>query len=171
MLRTLDMGPSADKTEEARAFRAFWGDKAELRRFQVRAIFGCKGVSGSAATMPCCHVALCGSPQLTPRLPPAACLPSPAQDGAIAEALVWEEGGPAGRHLIVDAMLRYALCRHLPAGTSVTGLAGALDRALHRKHSSLDADVQATKLCEAAAERLGCVAGGGGRRAGYSRGA
>lgn len=35
-LRTLDMGPSADRAKEAAAFRAFWGDKAELRRFQVR---------------------------------------------------------------------------------------------------------------------------------------
>lgn len=34
-LRTLDMGPPADRAKEAAAFRAFWGDKAELRRFQV----------------------------------------------------------------------------------------------------------------------------------------
>ncbi len=56
-LRTLDQGPPADQADAARAFRAFWGSKAELRRFQ---------------------------------------------DGAITEAVVWEEGGPAGRHLIVD---------------------------------------------------------------------
>lgn len=56
-LRTLDMGPPADKAEPARAFRAFWGEKAELRRFQ---------------------------------------------DGSITEAVVWEEGGPAERHLIID---------------------------------------------------------------------
>ena len=34
-LRTLDMGPAADRAKEAAAFRKFWGDKAELRRFQV----------------------------------------------------------------------------------------------------------------------------------------
>lgn len=33
-LRGLDLGPPADSGEAARAFRAFWGDKAELRRFQ-----------------------------------------------------------------------------------------------------------------------------------------
>ena len=33
--RMLDKGPTPD-TPAAAAFRAFWGDKAELRRFQVR---------------------------------------------------------------------------------------------------------------------------------------
>ncbi|KAL4426966.1 hypothetical protein ABPG77_009527 [Micractinium sp. CCAP 211/92] len=109
-LRTLDQGPPADQADAARAFRAFWGAKAELRRFQ---------------------------------------------DGAITEAVVWEEGGPAGRHLIVDSIVSYALQRHLPKGCTVACHAGALDAALRRKHSSLDADTLAARLCEGAAERLG----------------
>lgn len=109
-LRTLDLGPSADKAEAARAYRTFWGDKAELRRFQ---------------------------------------------DGRIAEAVVWEEGGPAERHLIPDRIVSYILQRHLPAGSSVACFAGALDAALRRKHSTPEADLAAAALCEAAAERLG----------------
>ena len=34
--RAVDVGPSAD-APEAGAFRQFWGDRSELRRFQVRA--------------------------------------------------------------------------------------------------------------------------------------
>jgi hypothetical protein len=49
----------------------------------------------------------------------------------------------------------YALHRHLPPGTSVACLAGSLDDALRRKHSTPQADAAAAKLCEAAAERLG----------------
>lgn len=30
----IDMGPAADDTEEADKFKAFWGNKAELRRFK-----------------------------------------------------------------------------------------------------------------------------------------
>lgn len=33
--RLVDMGPAANKPEAA-AFRAFWGDKSEIRQFQVR---------------------------------------------------------------------------------------------------------------------------------------
>ena len=33
-LRGIDIGPSADRGEDAVAFRAFWGEKSELRRFQ-----------------------------------------------------------------------------------------------------------------------------------------
>ena len=33
--RAVDVGPSADAPEAA-AFRQFWGDRSELRRFQVR---------------------------------------------------------------------------------------------------------------------------------------
>lgn len=169
-LRTLDQGPPADQADAARAFRAFWGAKAELRRFQ---------------------------------------------DGAITEAVVWEEGGPAGRHLILDrwggglggwagapgrgeldahhslfeaqqawrtprgvaarpaddhipplhlripcalpprSIVSYILQRHLPTGCTVACHAGALDAALRRRHSSLDADALAARLCEGAAERLG----------------
>ena len=104
------MGPSADKADAARAFRAFWGEKAELRRFQ---------------------------------------------DGAITEAVMWEGGGAAERHLVIDQIVTYILQRHLPAGTSVACHAGALDAALRRKHSSPEGDLQARRLCEAAAERLG----------------
>ena len=35
MLRAVDMGPAAEDVGAA-DFRAFWGDRAELRRFQVR---------------------------------------------------------------------------------------------------------------------------------------
>ena len=34
-LRMVDIGPPADDAAAAKAFRAFWGDRAELRRFQV----------------------------------------------------------------------------------------------------------------------------------------
>ena len=33
--RMVDIGPPADDAGAAKAFRAFWGDRAELRRFQV----------------------------------------------------------------------------------------------------------------------------------------
>lgn len=36
--RTIDHGPSAEKKKEAAAFRDFWGEKAELRRFKDGAI-------------------------------------------------------------------------------------------------------------------------------------
>ena len=71
------------------------------------------------------------------------------QDGAICEAVVWE-GGPAERHLTVDRLLQYALTRHLPTGTRMACHAGALDGALRRRHSTLDGDVQAVRLCDAA---------------------
>jgi U3 small nucleolar RNA-associated protein 22 len=32
-LRAVDTGPSADQAAAAAAFRAFWGERAELRRF------------------------------------------------------------------------------------------------------------------------------------------
>lgn len=35
-LRVLDVGPEADDKAAVKEFRAFWGDKAELRRFKVR---------------------------------------------------------------------------------------------------------------------------------------
>jgi len=34
--RPVDMGPAAEDAAAASDFRAFWGDKAELRRFPVR---------------------------------------------------------------------------------------------------------------------------------------
>lgn len=34
--RPVDMGPAAEDAAAAAEFRAFWGDKAELRRFPVR---------------------------------------------------------------------------------------------------------------------------------------
>ncbi len=59
---------------------------------------------------------------------------------------------PAG---LPCSIVSYALQRHLPKGCTVACHAGALDAALRRKHSSLDADVLAARLCEGAAERLG----------------
>ena len=34
--RTVDIGPAADDADAVRAFRTFWGEKSELRRFPVR---------------------------------------------------------------------------------------------------------------------------------------
>ena len=34
--RAVDMGPSADDARAVKAFRSFWGEKSELRRFPVR---------------------------------------------------------------------------------------------------------------------------------------
>ncbi len=36
VLRAVDLGPSADDADAVKAFRAFWGEKSELRRFPVR---------------------------------------------------------------------------------------------------------------------------------------
>ena len=58
------------------------------------------------------------------------------QDGAIAEAVVWE-AGPGGRHLIPDALVAYALGRHLP-DAAVVGTAGVLDGALAQAGASPD---------------------------------
>lgn len=76
------------------------------------------------------------------------------QDGRISEAVVWETS-PSQRHVIVDDVVRYALQRHLPAGTQVAVSSGTADGALRRKHGSPDADVAAVRLCEAAVVRLG----------------
>jgi len=108
-LRSVDIGPPADSGAPAAEFRAFWGEKSELRRFQ---------------------------------------------DGKICEAVVWE-GAAADRHLIVDALLQHALTRHLPAGTEIVATCGALDGAICRKGSTPDGDLEAARLCEAAAGRLG----------------
>ena len=48
-LRMVDIGPPADDAGAAKAFRAFWGNRAELRRFQVgRLCMHCmnRGVGG-----------------------------------------------------------------------------------------------------------------------------
>ncbi|KAG0572004.1 hypothetical protein KC19_VG060900 [Ceratodon purpureus] len=47
-LRMADVGPSADNKEEAKKFRAFWGSRAELRRFKdgnisETAVWECEG--------------------------------------------------------------------------------------------------------------------------------
>lgn len=47
-LRMADVGPSADNKEEAKRFRAFWGSRAELRRFKdgnisETAVWECEG--------------------------------------------------------------------------------------------------------------------------------
>lgn len=47
-LRMADVGPSADNKEEAKKFRAFWGERAELRRFKdgkitETAVWECEG--------------------------------------------------------------------------------------------------------------------------------
>ena len=41
--RIVDKGPPADHAAEAAAFRAFWGEKAELRRFQDGSILEAAG--------------------------------------------------------------------------------------------------------------------------------
>ncbi|KAK9832639.1 hypothetical protein WJX81_006336 [Elliptochloris bilobata] len=105
-LRAVDMGPAAEDPAAA-DFRAFWGDRAELRRFQ---------------------------------------------DGAIAEAVVWE-AGPASRHLIVDELLACALGRHLLCAT-VTGTAGLLDGVLAQQGASADQLASARRGAEAASAKL-----------------
>lgn len=40
-LRMVDIGPPADDAGAAKAFRAFWGHRAELRRFQVCLLCTC----------------------------------------------------------------------------------------------------------------------------------
>lgn len=61
-IRPVDMGPAAEDTAAAADFRAFWGDKAELRRFPVRTrpavvIFFCashvQDPTGAASTLAC----------------------------------------------------------------------------------------------------------------------
>jgi U3 small nucleolar RNA-associated protein 22 len=42
-MRPVDMGPAAEDTAAAADFRAFWGNKAELRRFPVRLSSSCDG--------------------------------------------------------------------------------------------------------------------------------
>ena len=49
---------------------------------------------------------------------------------------MWESG-PAGRHRIADALLSYALPRHVP-GAAVAGTAGLLDGALCQQSASAD---------------------------------
>ena len=70
--------------------------------------------------------------------------PAAPQDGAIAEAVVWESG-PARRHLVADALLGYALPRHLP-GAAVAGTAGLLDGALVQRGASAD-QLAAARRC------------------------
>ena len=70
--RIVDKGPPADHAAEAAAFRAFWGEKAELRRFQDGSIleaagawlYGCAAVAVVHTLMPLyvcgCRVSQCG---------------------------------------------------------------------------------------------------------------
>lgn len=79
------------------------------------------------------------------------------QDGTIKEAAVWERG-PGHRHLVVDDILNFILTKHLPSGTSVSSMAGILDKSIQR-HSfgptSFEDDLNMTRLVDAAATRLG----------------
>ena len=79
------------------------------------------------------------------------------QDGKISEAVVWEVS-PSTRHVIVDAVLQYAVQRHLPPGTTISQPSSIIDSVLLRKQQQLedaaDADVAAVRLCEDAAARL-----------------
>ena len=53
-LRAVDMGPPAESPKAA-AFREFWGDRAELRRYKVRPVLHLlSGLSASfCALVPC----------------------------------------------------------------------------------------------------------------------
>lgn len=161
-LRTLDMGPPADKADAAKAFRAFWGNKAELRRFQDGAITeAVVWEDGGAAER---HLivdrwAAGGRGWWVwhdgARAGGAACLRRQAAlpCNIPAESHALPPSTPPPCHSIMVHIAQ----RHLPAGTIVSCHAGAMDAALRRKHSTLDVDVQVVRLCEAAAERLGCV--------------
>lgn len=142
----VDIGPDPNAPQAAE-FRAFWGDKAELRRFQVSEhSMACvaqqpadTGQSWSSVTICFFHpdslnAATCssGSEQLKAFSLPADCLTNALipQDGRILEAVAWQLS-PAERHLIPDHVLQYALTRHLGGdGVRVRGCAGLLDRAL-----------------------------------------
>jgi U3 small nucleolar RNA-associated protein 22 len=88
--RLVDLGPSAEDKAAASAFRAFWGAKAELRRFA---------------------------------------------DGAIAEAVVWADGGalPRLRAALPGRVAEYALKRHVARSAAATqpprAASGTLDLA------------------------------------------
>jgi U3 small nucleolar RNA-associated protein 22 len=112
VLRSVDIGPPADSGPPAAAFRAFWGAKSELRRFQ---------------------------------------------DGAIAEAVVWNRS-LGQRHVIIDDLVRHVLTRHLPQGTVIETHCTILDAALYRRHggaASLDEDLAISRRIEDASVRLG----------------
>ena len=68
------------------------------------------------------------------------------QDGNIAESVVWE-CGPSERHLIVDRVMLYALKRHLGVSCTVTGHAGVLDGAMHRRDAHPDEQATARRYC------------------------
>ena len=70
-LRVVDAGPSAESAQAA-AFREFWGERSELRRFQARlgsissVMVVCTGQKRLAErpvwyACPSCHPELCGS--------------------------------------------------------------------------------------------------------------
>ncbi|GJN89156.1 hypothetical protein Rhopal_002130-T1 [Rhodotorula paludigena] len=89
-LRLVDQGPSAEDEEACADFRAFWGNKSELRRFQ---------------------------------------------DGAIVEAVVWDQPGPGGlgprRSTIVRRIVEYILGeRHGVPAANIDFFAGAMDHLL-----------------------------------------
>ena len=137
VLRAVDMGPAAEDPGAA-DFRAFWGDRAELRRFQARQLW----------RLPLSWRGRVFRPWYLPPFAPLVGHPRStsgvlnkrtaffSQDGAISEAVVWE-AGPGGRHLIVDTLVAYALGRHLPSA-AVVGTAGALDGALAQQGASPD---------------------------------
>jgi len=83
------------------------------------------------------------------------------QDGAIAEAVVWESG-PARRHLVADALLGYALPRHLP-GAAVAGTAGLLDGALAQRGASAD-QLASARRCAPRRPRCSRRCGAGDRK-------
>ena len=67
-----------------------------------------------------------------------------AQDGNIAESVVWQ-CGPSERHHIVDHAMLHALQRHLGSGCAVTGHASLLDAAMLQRDSHLDKQATARR--------------------------
>jgi len=60
VLRAVDLGPSADDADAVKAFRTFWGEKSELRRFPVRLLACVKRLYSSLRFVDanwCCRMA------------------------------------------------------------------------------------------------------------------
>jgi len=144
VLRTVDRGPPADAKTAAAAFRALWGEKAELRRFQDGSI--CEAVVWEEGN-------------------------SMSNNNNNNNGSSSGGGGGGGgrlsrRHTILDQAMSHVLQRHLPKGVEVWSCSDVLDSALQRgirsktgdhsvfDNNSMEEDVLAERSCETAVEKL-----------------
>lgn len=170
-MRVLDVGPEADDKAAVQAFRAFWGDKAELRRFKVRVCGYCNEPHGNASLLNACwlhmhnwlyvyvYIFVCVQQMFFPRVT-ILCMRARAvlyvlmlhQDGRICEAVVWHL--PQGsRHAIPDAIVRHVVQRHMP-GASIVTHADALDSVLLNPELPSEHVAAARQLLDGAFDRL-----------------